>query len=74
MNMITEQTMTMSSPNLLNRIGDAKFSCYIGYNVKTQNISVSKRKNKVPMKEDVKSSLEQSLKDNADIWSELSKH
>jgi len=74
MNRIINQTMTLSSPNLMTRMGDSKLSCFIGYNVKTQSVSAHVINSKGRMNDNVRNSLERSLKENADVWTELSKH
>jgi hypothetical protein len=74
MNNIINQTMTISSPGLLSHMEDAKLSCFIGYTVATQTISTRTQKKQVQSRETVIHSLERSLKENADVWAELSKH
>jgi|GEM_PF-7059208 len=74
MNNIIYQTMTLSSPDSLGHLSDAKLSYFIGYSVATQTISAPIKRNKVQTKDAVIKSLERSLKVNAEIWAELSKH
>lgn len=75
MNAKIYKTMTLSSKSSPSQLKDATLSCFIGYSVDTQTISsIPKRTLSVRAKEIVKKSLEQSLKANAEVWAELSKH
>lgn len=73
-NNIVNQTMTISSSGLSNHMEDAKLSCFIGYTVATRTISTHTQKKQERSREAVINSLERSLKENADVWAELSKH
>ncbi len=73
MNIKTNQTMTLSSTGSLSHLQDAKLSNFIGYSVGTQTLSSSTRPVAARAKPAVVNSLERSLKENADVWAELSK-
>lgn len=71
---IKNQTMTLSSPGSLSQMNEVKLSCFIGYNVETNTIPSLPKKSENRLDNIVIKSLERSIKNNAEVWVELSKH
>ena len=74
MNEIKNQTLTISSQYSNDFSNETQLSWFIGYSVNTKTISTGFLVSDSQARDFIKNSLEKSIKENSEIWEELSKH